>query len=471
MDKNIILMSDSYKYSHSRQYPPQMTYMHHYIESRGGRYGYTQFFGLQYYLKKYLCQPITQAMIDEAEQIMRLHGLPFDRENWQYILQQHQGYLPLKIRAVPEGSLVNNHNVLLTVENTDPRCAWLVSFFETLLLKVWYPCTVATLSNSYHRICRKFLQETADSLDALPFMLHDFGYRGVSSEESAQLGGAAHLLNFKGTDNVGALLMLRQYYHAEMAGFSVPAAEHSTITSWSKTREVEAYEHLLDTYQNSVISIVVDSYDYYKTIEEAFCGKLAEKVKQRKFPLVLRPDSGDAISNVLFACERLENTFGVTVNSKGYKVLNNVKVLQGDGINENSAWDLLKALKDNQYSVENVILGCGGSLLQGNLTTSINRDTHRFAMKCSCVITEGKLVDVYKAPITDKGKVSKKGRLDLIWNGEKYQTINIDHLPLNQYAENSMMQTVFENGKLLVDWCLDDIQYNAQKNQPKIEQQ
>ncbi len=166
---------------------------------------------------------------------------------------------------------------------------WLVSFFETLLLKVWYPCTVATLSNSYHRICRKFLQETADSLDALPFMLHDFGYRGVSSEESAQLGGAAHLLNFKGTDNVGALLMLRQYYHAEMAGFSVPAAEHSTITSWSKTREVEAYEHLLDTYQNSVISIVVDSYDYYKTIEEVFCGKLAEKVKQRKFPLVLRP--------------------------------------------------------------------------------------------------------------------------------------------------------------------------------------
>ena len=121
--------------------------------------------------------------------------------------------------------------------------------------------------------------------------------------------------------------------------------------------------------------------------------------------------------------------------------------------------------------MENVILGCGGSLLQGNLTTSINRDTHRFAMKCSCVITEGKLVDVYKAPITDKGKVSKKGRLDLIWNGEKYQTINIDHLPLNQYAENSMMQTVFENGKLLVDWCLDDIQYNAQKNQPKIEQQ
>ena len=222
--------------------------------------------------------------------------------------------------------------MLLTVENTDPRCAWLVSFFETLLLKVWYPCTVATLSNSYHRICRKFLQETADSLDALPFMLHDFGYRGVSSEESAQLGGAAHLLNFKGTDNVGALLMLRQYYHAEMAGFSVPAAEHSTITSWSKAREVEAYEHLLDTYQNSVISIVVDSYDYYKTIEEVFCGKLAEKVKQRKFPLVLRPDSGDAISNVLFACERLENTFGVTVNSKGYKVLNNVKVLQGDGI-------------------------------------------------------------------------------------------------------------------------------------------
>ena len=171
----------------------------------------------------------------------------------------------------PEADSIVPHQVAFNRRYTP-----IVSFFETLLLKVWYPCTVATLSNSYHRICRKFLQETADSLDALPFMLHDFGYRGVSSEESAQLGGAAHLLNFKGTDNVGALLMLRQYYHAEMAGFSVPAAEHSTITSWSKTREVEAYEHLLDTYQNSVISIVVDSYDYYKTIEEVFCGKLAE---------------------------------------------------------------------------------------------------------------------------------------------------------------------------------------------------
>ncbi|OBX07312.1 nicotinate phosphoribosyltransferase [Gallibacterium salpingitidis] len=467
MEKNIILMSDSYKYSHSAQYPDNMTYMHHYIESRGGRYGYTQFFGLQYYLKKYLCQPITQTMIDESEEIMRMHGLPFDRVNWQYILDAHQGYLPLKIRAVPEGSLVNNHNVLLTVENTDEKCAWLVSFFETLLLKIWYPCTVATLSHSYQRICRKFLQETADSLDSLPFMLHDFGYRGVSSEESASIGGAAHLINFKGTDNVSALLFMRQYYAAEMAGFSVPAAEHSTITSWSKAREVAAYENLLDKYQDSVISIVVDSYDYYNAIGNIFCKQLAEKVKQRKYPLVVRPDSGDAITNVLFACEKLAEAFGTTTNKKGYLVLNNVRVLQGDGINENSTWDLLKALQDNQYSVENLILGCGGSLLQGNLSTSINRDTHRFAMKCSCVITDGKLVDVYKAPITDKGKVSKKGRLDLIWEGEKYKTVNIDHLPLNQYHENSMMQTVFENGKLLVDWSLADVQQNAQRYQPQ----
>ncbi|MFC0309069.1 nicotinate phosphoribosyltransferase [Gallibacterium trehalosifermentans] len=468
MVKNIILMSDSYKYSHSAQYPNQMTYMHHYIESRGGRYGYTQFFGLQYYLKKYLCQPITQSMIDEAEEIMRLHGLPFERENWQYILHAHQGYLPLKIRAVPEGSLVNNHNVLLTVENTDEKCAWLVSFFETLLLKIWYPCTVATLSHSYQRICRKFLQETADNLAALPFMLHDFGYRGVSSEESAAIGGAAHLINFKGTDNVAALLFMREYYGAEMAGFSVPAAEHSTITSWSKEREIEAYENLLDKYQDSVISIVVDSYDYYNAIGNIFCQQLAEKVKQRKYPLVVRPDSGDAISNVLFACEKLAEAFGTTVNKKGYRVLNNVRILQGDGVNENTAWDLLKALQDNQFSAENLILGCGGSLLQGNLETSINRDTHRFAMKCSCVITENKLIDVYKAPITDKGKVSKKGRLDLIWNGEKYQTINIDQLPLNQYDDNSMMQTVFENGKLLVDWRLEDVQQNAQCYRPQI---
>lgn len=454
---NLILMSDSYKFSHYNQYPNNMTYMHNYMESRGGAYGFTKFFGLRYYLEKYLTKKITMEMINEAEEIITKHGLKFNRKNWEYIVEKHDGKLPLRIRAVKEGLVVNNHNVLLTIENTDENCAWLTGFYETLLLKLWYPITVATLSHHYKLICYKFLKETSDNLETLDYMLHDFGYRGVSSEESAAIGGCAHLINFKGTDNVKALILAKKYYNSEMAGFSVPAAEHSTITSWTKDREKDAYENILNKYQDSVVSIVVDSYNYYKAIDEIISKLLFEKIKNRKYNLVIRPDSGDAISNILYALETFSKTFGYTVNKKGYKVLNNIRILQGDGINENTAWDILKALKDNHYSAENVVLGCGGALLQGNYNSSINRDTHKFAMKCSCIIADNKLVEVYKAPITDKGKVSKKGRLDLIKINNKYVTVNIDNLPLNEYHKDSVLETVFENGNILIKYTLEDI--------------
>lgn len=457
LDNNLILMSDSYKYSHSEQYPENMTYMHHYIESRGGRYGFTQFFGLQYYIKKYLTNRITKEAIDEAEEIITKHGLKFNRKNWEYILEKHNGYIPLRIRAVKEGMVVKNHNVLVTVESTDENCAWLPSFFETLLLKIWYPITVATLSFNYKLMCKKFLEETSDNLEHLDFMLHDFGYRGVSSEESASIGGASHLINFSGTDNIAGIILTKKYYNSDMPGFSVPASEHSTITSWSKENEALAYENILDKYEDSVVSIVVDSYNYYKAIEDIISNKLYEKIKNRKKTLVLRPDSGDAIANILFAMEVLSSKFGYTVNSKGYKVLNNIKILQGDGINENSMWDILKSLKENGYSAENIILGCGGSLLQGNNESSINRDTHKFAMKCSCIIKDNKLVEVFKAPITDRGKVSKKGRLDLIKHATGYKTVQIDHLPLNTYHKNTVMEIVYENGKLLRDINFEEI--------------
>lgn len=455
--ENIILMSDSYKFSHYNQYPENMTYMHHYIESRGGLYGYTKFFGLQYILKKYLTTPITKEMIDEAEEIVNMHGLKFPRENWEYILKKYDGYLPLRIRAVKEGTVVNNHNVLMTIESTDKKTSWLCGFIETMVLKVWYPITVATLSHYYKVIFKKFLDETSDNLSHIDTMLHDFGYRGVSSEESAGIGGLAHLISFKGTDNLAAIRYGRKYYNKEMAGFSVPAAEHSTITSWEMENEEKAYDNILEKYKDSVVSIVVDSYNYYKAVDKIISTDLYDKVKKREKTLVLRPDSGDAISNILYGLETLSKYFGYTVNSKGYKVLNNIKILQGDGINENMAWDILKSLRDNGYSVENVILGCGGSLLQGNFNSSINRDTHKFAMKCSCIMNGDKLVEVFKAPVTDKGKVSKKGRLDLIKKGDKYITVKIDDLPLGTYHKDSVLHTVYENGKLLIEYTLDEI--------------
>lgn len=462
--ENIILKTDSYKMSHPMQYPKNIDYMHNYIESRGGCYGYTCFFGLQYYLKKYLTQTITEQMVDEAEILMKAHQVPFYADGWRYIVRELGGKLPLRIRAAKEGSVIKNHNVLITVESTDPKTAWLVGWVETLLLKVWFPITVASFSYKLSCIIKYFLDKSSDnSDDELMFRLQDFGYRGVSSEESAAIGGAAHLVSFQGTDNLAAILCLRHYYQAEMAGFSVPAAEHSTITSWGKNNELDAFDNMLVQFPHGIVSIVADSYNYFEAVDQIIGHKLKDKILKHDGFVTIRPDSGDPIANILFALESVEKNFGVTVNSKGYKVLNKIRILQGDGINENAIWDILKAVCDQGFSAENIVLGCGGALLQGNMNSSINRDTHRFAMKCSA-ITKGnsEIINVFKNPITDKGKISKQGRLDLICEGNAndpfaYKTININDLGLNNYHPNSMLDLVFENGEIKREQSLEQI--------------
>ena len=194
MKQSIILNVDSYKVSMDQMYPENTTKVYSYIESRGGMYPETLFFGIQAFIKEYLTQPITQEEIDRAEHFWGLHGEVFNKDNWQYILDNHNGYLPLVIKSVPEGSIVPVGNVLATVENTDPNCYWLTTWVETALLRaIWYPTTVASQGLSIKRIIKKFLDETGDS-DILQYKLNDFGARGVSSNESAMLGGMAHLV-------------------------------------------------------------------------------------------------------------------------------------------------------------------------------------------------------------------------------------------------------------------------------------
>ena len=227
---NLILNTDSYKTSHFAQYPQGTEYLSSYIESRGGTYPATIFFGLQLFLKKYLCCPVSMADIDEAEAVCTAHSVPFNRCGWQHIVNHHGGYLPVEIEAVPEGTEVPTGNVLVQVVNTDPVCAWLTSYIETALLRaVWYPTTVATVSNACYKIIRRYLLNTADDLNGLPFKLHDFGARGASSEETVAIGGLAHLVNFLCTDSLSAIVAGRRYYHADMAGFSIPAAEHRRL--------------------------------------------------------------------------------------------------------------------------------------------------------------------------------------------------------------------------------------------------
>ena len=252
MNTNPILNVDSYKTSHYLQYPPGTEMVSSYIESRGGDYDATVFFGLQLFLKSRFDCRVTTADIEEAEAVLTAHGMPFNRAGWEYIVETHEGRLPLFIEAVPEGSLVPVSNVLVQVHNTDPNCAWLTSYVETTLLRaVWYPTTVATRSHACRCMIAAALEKTADTLDSLEFRLQDFGARGASSQETAAIGGAAHLLNFQGTDNLSGVMALREYYGADMPGVSIPAAEHSTITCWGPDREGDAYANMLAQFAGS----------------------------------------------------------------------------------------------------------------------------------------------------------------------------------------------------------------------------
>lgn len=449
---NIILNSDSYKYSQFNQYPPNTEYIYSYIESRGGKYDSTVFFGLQAFIKEYMLTPVTMEMIDEAEAIITMHGEPFNREGWEYIVREHNGKLPVIIKAAPEGLVIPTRNVLATIVNTDPNCYWLTSFLETALLRaIWYPTTVATNSYESKKIILEYLDKTGDPA-SIDFKLHDFGARGVSSLESAGLGGMAHLVNFMGTDTVEALLYARRYYNADMAGFSIPAMEHSTVTSWGRENEVDSYRNMLkmNAKPGGILACVSDSYDIY-----AACVKWGTELKQDVIDsgatVVIRPDSGDPATVVLDCLTILEKNFGHTVNEKGYKVLNNVRVIQGDGINHQSIRSILANITKSGYSADNVAFGQGGALLQ-----IVNRDDQKFAMKCSAAFVNGKWVDVFKDPVTDQGKQSKKGRVTLFKTEDGFVS-GVEN------GEPEALEVVFENGKLIRDMIFDEVRANSNK--------
>lgn len=447
-----IIRSDSYKVSHFKQLPPGTTNLYSYLESRGGLFPETVFFGLNYYLKQYLSRPITMADVDYAETRINKHLGPgvFNREGWERIVKVHNGFFPVRIKAVPEGTVVPTRNVLLTIENTDDELPWVTNYIETMLLKVWYPITVATLSREIKKLIKKYLEETGD-VSGLDFKLHDFGYRGVSSEESAAIGGIAHLVNFKGTDTMIALEAAEEFYHSDMAGFSIPAAEHSTITAWGESFEYEAYENMIKQFGNGALyAVVSDSYNIYKACEEIWGEQLRSKVLAANGILVIRPDSGVPHEVVRQITEILGKKFGYTTNEKGYKVLNHVRVIQGDGITLEEINRILEALKIRGWSADNVAFGMGGALLQ-----QCNRDTQKFAIKASSMIRNGRIQDVYKAPVTDNGKRSKRGRLKLVWNDGVLETVTTSQLGTD------VLQTVWENGKLLVDENLEDVRSRA----------
>jgi len=480
---NIILATDSYKVSHYRQYPPETEYVYSYFESRGGKFDEVVFFGLQYFIKRYLAGVVvTEEKIAYAKEILDSHMGPghFNEAGWRHILTAHGGMLPIAIKAAPEGTVVPTKNVLFTMVNTDPKCYWLTNYLETLLVEVWYPMTVATNSREQKMVLLKALKMTGCDTAAADLQLHDFGYRGVSSVESAAIGGAGHLVSFQGTDTMAALVCVKHYYKGGEAlipvvnitvpvpGISIPAAEHSTITSWGRERELEAFDNMLTQYPEGVVAVVSDSYDIFNACSELWGKKLKEKIRTRKGRLVVRPDSGDPPVIVPQLLELLMEAFKEDVlettgaDGKKYKLLPPyIRLIQGDGISYETLGEILKAVAEKGYAADNLVFGSGGALLQ-----KLHRDTQKCAFKCSEITdSKGQTTKVYKDPITDKGKQSKKGKLTLEPGPDGKLITKTEG---TGDPSKDILIEVFRNGVMTVEQSFQDIRARAKIDPDKV---
>ena len=450
IENNICLLTDSYKVTHHYFYPKGTQKIYSYLESRvGAEFNKTIFYGLQYIIKKYLQgKVVTQEKIDEADKLIASHigeGI-FNKNGWEYILDEHNGYLPIEIKAVSEGTPVDVGNALMTVENTDDKSFWLVNYLESLLLQVWYPSTVATLSAEVRKLANFYLEVT-DS----------FGYRGATSTESAMLSGSAHLLSFSGTDTIPALTIPENYYNdTDLYGFSVQATEHSVMTSLGPEGEFDQIINVIDNAKDGVLSMVIDSYNYRNFLIEA--GRSGSVLNEailnfldgENNKVVFRPDSGEPVSTTIDCLNLLSEGFGFHLTQHGYKVFDlNIGLLWGDGLNYQKIRDILFAMKSNNWAAENIIFGMGGGL-----HTAVNRDTQRNAFKCSAQLRDGVWHDIFKNPL-DPSKKSKTGRFKLIKNGNSFKTVSIDS------EGEDYLKTVFKNGKLLIDDKFSNIQARA----------
>ena len=461
IENNICILTDSYKVTHHYFYPKGTEKIYSYLESRvGAEFNKTIFYGLQYIIKKYLeGSVVTQEKIDEADSIISTHigeGI-FNKKGWEHILDNYDGRLPIEIKAVAEGTPVEVGNALMTVENTDKKSCWLPNYLEPLLLQVWYPSTVATLSAEVRKLCNFYLEITGSLKDNLDFMLHDFGYRGATSTESSRLCGSAHLLSFSGTDTIPSLSIPVNYYNdPNIYGFSVQATEHSVMTSLGPEGEISQVLNVIDNAKDGVLSIVIDSYNYKNLLAEA--GKSGSELNDailnfldgENNKVVFRPDSGEPVSTTIDCLNLLSEGFGSHLTDKGYKVFDlNIGLLWGDGLNYQKIRDILFAMKSAGWAAQNIIFGMGGGL-----HSSVTRDTQRNAFKCSAQLRDGEWHDIFKNPL-DSSKKSKTGRFKLIKQNNSFKTVSIDS------EGEDYLQTVFRNGELLIEDKFGDIKNRA----------
>ncbi len=453
MRKNIIIDTDAYKITHHLQYPVNLTKLYSYGESRvGSKYPYVSFFGLRMILQDHFLQKVDNAMIEEAEEeAFMTFGTTkyFNKAVWEKV--RDLGYLPMRIKAVPEGSRVGIDNVLFTLESTEEWFAKTMQSTEGLLMHTWYPTTIATRAMYIKENIKPYFEKSSDIAEAiLPFAVNDFGFRGATGHEAAARGGAAFLNHFVGSDNMPASRALKDYYGYKGRAKSVWATEHSVATSFGLKFENEmAYlRHQLEHADpNLPLSAVIDSKNPDNFITEvAGSEEMVQRIKERPGRVVFRPDHGKPITNALRYSDMLSAKFGITTNSKKYKVLNhNVGLIQGDGMDEHSIPELYKEYIKAGWAADNIVTGSGGGLLQ----VDVNRDTQRFAIKASYGEMGGVPTDIQKDPAFDVTKKSKAGKLKLHRMRDEYMTFQSSQetpVAFDSYLDS--LETVFEKGDL-----------------------
>jgi len=464
MVHNPMMMIDGYKLDHRRQYPAGTRRVYSNWTPRGSRVaGQTEVvcFGLQYFLQKYLVEDMKRYFFDRPESEVCAEYKQFCDDylgpndiGVEHIKALHRlGYVPLKFKALPEGTLCPIGVPMLTVENTHDDFAWLVNYFETLMSSIlWLPCTSATTAYRYKKMLHKFAEQTIDMVDFVQWQGHDFSMRGMGGIEAATISGAGHLTSFTGSDTIPAINMIHRYYGAgsnPLIGGSVPATEHSVMCAGGQETEMETFNRLLDLYPSGIVSVVSDTWNLWDVITKMLPA-LKDKILARNGKLVIRPDSGDPVKiicgdpassdyNVNKGVVRLLwDIFGGTVNSKGYKQLDShIGCIYGDAITYDRASEICQRLADKGFASTNVVLGIGSYTYQ-----YCTRDTYGFAMKATWVDINGQGYPLFKKPVTDTGeKFSARGRIKVVRNDNK--------LALEQNVSddsNCCLQEVWKDG-------------------------
>jgi len=483
MKINPFLLTDFYKVGHPFQYPKGTTLVYSNLTPRKSRLDGVDemtFFGLQYFIKEYLIAYFNENFFEQPkEKLMKEYkrrvttSLGGDLPTYEHIEKLHDlGYLPIEIKALPEGKSVKMKVPVITIVNTLPEYFWLTNFVESLISAIlWQPCTSATVAKEYRKILNGFAEKTGMPKEFVQWQGHDFSFRGMSSLESAVLSGMGHLLSFTGTDTIPAIDALEYYYRAnadtELIGGSVPATEHSVMCSGSKDGEIETFKRLItEVYPSGIVSIVSDTWDLWKVCTE-YLSELKETILARDGKVVIRPDSGDPVDIICGnpngrtenerkgVVELLWDVFGGTETEKGYKLLDShIGAIYGDSITRQRATEICQRLMDKGFASQ-VVFGIGSFTYQYN-----TRDTFGIAMKATYIEIGDKSREIFKKPITDDGtKISATGLLCVVKENNEYKLL--DRVDWEKESQ-SELKTVFKDGKLIKEFSLAEIRTNAE---------